>query len=624
VTKARVHAGRVVALAVGMTVPFAGTSRAQLPLDAQFIGLLPDYMQACPANPIVDDVKYSRRSIYVPAQDGVQLAVDIFTPADAPPGAKLPTIYVPTRYWRGRQGDGLNLDQRRWIKRGYAIVNADVRGTGASFGQWYLPYAPPEAKDIGFLANWIARQPWSDGSVVTTGNSYPGTTSLMSAAYGAPAIKAIEPRFSDYETWDDLLWPGGVAVDPLIVGWGSMVRNMDLNQPRGEPPAGVRAVDGLDGQAQLAAAVAEHKINPWSFEQADHDVTFKDEPLKHFNNLTIADSGMIKLKAGIEKSGIPIMGYGSWLDSGIAQGLVNRFNNFKNPQLTIIGPWTHGGGAAVNVFDPTADLSPSQDDQLRLGACFLDHFARDPAVRTADRRIVYFTMGENKWKMTKVWPIAGAVQQRLYLDRGNALVSSAPRGQGKDLYKVDFDASAGPANRWMTQAEGPRVNYGDRAGKDRELLVYTGEPLSANMEVTGQPVITLQVTSTRTDGAFFAYLEDVDPAGKVTYVTEGELRALHRKLSSAPAPYRTTYPYRSFAKADAQPLVPGQVATLTFQLMPTSVQFKAGHRVRVAIAGADKGMFPRLPAQGDVEIGVLHGGKSPSFIDLPVVPASSR
>ena len=91
------------------------------------------------------------------------------------------------------------------------------------------------------------------------------------------------------------------------------------------------------------------------------------------------------------------------------------------------------------------------------------------------------------------------------------------------------------------------------------------------MEMTGQPVITLRVTSTATDGGFFAYLEDVAPGGKTTYITEGELRALHRKLSSAAAPYKTTYPYRSFSKNDAEPLVPGQAATLTFQLQATSL-----------------------------------------------------
>ncbi len=65
---------------------------------------------------------------------------------------------------------------------------------------------PQEAKDIGLVANWIAAQPWSDGHVVMTGNSYPGTTASIGAAYGAPAIAAVAPKFSDFDPYTDLLF----------------------------------------------------------------------------------------------------------------------------------------------------------------------------------------------------------------------------------------------------------------------------------------------------------------------------------------------------------------------------------------------------------------------------------
>jgi uncharacterized protein len=131
------------------------------------------------------------------------------------------------------------------------------------------------------------------------------------------------------------------------------------------------------------------------------------------------------------------------------------------------------------------------------------------------------------------------------------------RAAGHDTYRVDFEASAGPANRWATQAGGPHIDYGDRTEPDSRLLTYTSTPLPQQLELTGQPVVTLRVASTATDGNFFVYLEDVAPDGKATYVTEGELRALHRKLSTQMPRYKTTYPYRTFAAKDAQPLVPG-------------------------------------------------------------------
>ncbi len=232
----------------------------------------------------------------------------------------------------------------------------------------------------------------------------------------------------------------------------------------------------------------------------------------------------------------------------------------------------------------SAFIGPGSIDQ-----CYLSHqAANDKSKAHAGRTLLYFTMGENKWKRTRVWPIPGTVQERYYLEAGNLLAAAAPTDSGQDTYNVDFEASAGPANRWVDPSQRRCRSHRlwrpfDRRSQTSHL--HTGEPLSRDMEMTGQPVITLRVISTATDGNFFAYLEDVAPSGKTTYITEGELRALHRKLSDETPPYKTTYPYRTFSKHDAEALVPGRVATLTFQLQATSVLFRKGHRIRLAIAG---------------------------------------
>ena len=559
-------------------------------------------------------------AIYVPAADGVKLAVDVFLPKSRPPNGKTPTLYTATRYWRAAKGKPLAQVQQEWLARGFAVVNIDVRGTGASFGQWYIPYSPQEAKDIGYIAVWIAKQPWSDGKVIMTGNSYTGTTSLMGPAYAEGVVKAVAPKFSDWDLYTDLTFPGGIATEALAIEWGQFVHHLDLN----ETPPGVMPVDGANGEALVAAAVADHKLSPSSFDQAAYLVTYKDQSLRQYDGMSMEEGGVYNLQKQIERSGAPIFGWGSWLDSGIAQGLLNRFMTLTNPQLTIIGPWTHGARADANVFNPDENLDPSSSAQDRLIQCYLSHQAMNhKSGAHADKTLLYFTMGENKWKETHVWPIPGTRQERYYLEVNKVLETTLPTDSGQDTYNVDFEASAGPANRWSTQAsaDAPRIDYGDRSIADRKLLTYTSLPLFHDVEMTCQPVITLRITSTATDGNFFAYLEDVAPSGKTTYITEGELRALHRKLSNSTPPYKTTYPYRTFSKHDAEALVPGRVATLTFQLQATSVLFRKGHRIQLAIAGADSGMFLRIPPQGDVTIHVTRGGPEPSFIDLPIVPA---
>src|SRR5205814_9180354 len=133
------------------------------------------------------------------------------------------------------------------------------------------------------------------------------------------------------------------------------------------------------------------------------------------------------------------------------------------------------------------------------------------------------------------------------------------------------------------------------------------------------PLVDLLITSTDTDGAFFVYLEDVDDQGVVNYLTEGGLRAIHRKLSSDQPPLKILVPYHSFLKNDAMPLVPGQLAELKFGLQPTSVLIRKGHRLRIAIAGADKDSFARIPSAGTPTITVARNRQHGSWIELPII-----
>ena len=251
---------------------------------------------------------------------------------------------------------------------------------------------------------------------------------------------------------------------------------------------------------------------------------------------------------------------------------------------------------------------------------FLDRYLKRNGRPAPTREIRYYTLGERVWHTASSWPPPSVRQQRWYFGANGSLGREPPiDSDGADRYTVDFTASTGSANRWHTQAGGDVV-YPDRARADRKLLVYTSAPLARSIEITGNPAITLDVTSTSRDGAFIVYLEDVAPSGRVTYITEGELRALHRKLSPHKPPYALFGPSHSFRRADAEPLVPGRLAELRFVLLPTSVLLRKGHRIRVAIAGADNGTFARIPATGNPVITVARNNTHASSIDLPVHP----
>ena len=97
------------------------------------------------------------------------------------------------------------------------------------------------------------------------------------------------------------------------------------------------------------------------------------------------------------------------------------------------------------------------------------------------------------------------------------------------------------------------------------------------------------------------------------------LRAIHRKLSDKEPPYKMAVPYRTFKKEDAMHLVPGDVAELKFDLLPVSYLFKQGHKIRIAIAGADKDNFV-APEGAPASLLFHRNAVNASKITLPTIP----
>ena len=104
------------------------------------------------------------------------------------------------------------------------------------------------------------------------------------------------------------------------------------------------------------------------------------------------------------------------------------------------------------------------------------------------------------------------------------------------------------------------------------------------------------------------------------YIGEGQIRLIHRKVSDEEPPFVTAGPYHSYKEADGKPMTPGAVEEVVFALLPTSVLFRAGHRIRISIGGADSDTFARVPAEGTPEWVVEMGPEYASHVTLPVIP----
>ena len=572
---------------------------------------------------------------YVTVRDGTRLAVDVWLPADASSGQRLPTLFRASRYFRDidpgpleRVLRGLGVsrypdpDNEAMNAAGLAVVGVEVRGSGASFGQRAIELSTLEIDDLVEVLDWVVKQPWSDGQVGLFGMSYDGMVAELLAARAHLAVRAAAPLFSQWDEYANQLRPGGLLNLALLEPWsrGTRVDTGDLAgafgltgwqrwllplQMRGPKPVDEDRDRHLLGQAVASHSTADPLRLARAFICRD-DLTTNGLALKPLSPASHADA--------LARCGVPLLVQAGWLDAGTAAAALQRFQSLPNPQTVVIGAWSHGGFGDADPFAlPDKHVTPRHRYQTQHLIKFMKlHFSGDAKSTSAPvREVRYVNLADGTWKTATHWPPDGLVPRRWYFHEDGRLETMPPAAENaNDKHAVDFGVTAGRAlTRWH---QGPDCIYPNRAELDRRLLTYTSPPLEEAAEVTGSPVLHLHLATTATDGAFHAYLEDVAPDGHVTYVTEGMLRALHRKLTGAvPAQH-------SFLRADALPLVAGETTSVEFELLPTSVVFGKGHRVRIALAGADAGNFERVPAAGSVEWQVHRDRFHPSYFELPL------
>lgn len=579
--------------------------------------------------------KITDTSFYLTMRDSVQLAVNLYLPKGLPADAQIPTILYQTRYWRGgsfRWPFNMFLSNfsteygkliEQVILNGYAVMAVDVRGSGASTGQRDYPWTMDEIKDGAELVDWAIAQPWSNGKVGSAGVSYSGTTAEFLAVNRHPAVKCVVPMFSLFDVYDDISFPNGVHFEYFTKNWGAANVALDNNQfPEKAKKAGlvVRGVQPVKGEKKmLKEAVAAHQDNLNVYDGAK-TIVYRDD---RSGNAAAAKAEIFSpyfYKDEIDKSGTVVYSISGWYDGDYQHACIKRFLTYNNPlnKLTL-GPWEHGGGYNCS----PANAGYSGFDKLNELMKFFDQYLKDkPTTIEQEPRVHYFTMVEEKWKAADTWPPAGTKDVPVYFAKGNQLSTTLPtENSGTYTYQVDTTVGTGSHTRWKSvfgQLKQPQAypNFKERLPK---MLVVKGDALPTDMEITGHAIAKLHLSSSDEDGAVFVYLLDEAPNGDINYITEGNLRLIHRKLADpSTRPYPDVVPYHSYLKEDAMPMVPGKAEEVVFDLLPVSYLVQKGHKIVIALSAVDKDHFTILDSPED-KLTIHYGGDKPSSLVLPVM-----
>ncbi|MGB6563540.1 MAG: CocE/NonD family hydrolase [Candidatus Binataceae bacterium] len=302
-----------------------------------------------------------------------------------------------------------------------------------------------------------------------------------------------------------------------------------------------------------------------------------------------------------------------------------RSEQARRQQKLLMGPWAHLLPYSIPTSRGIGDIDFGPEAIIELHALQLrwfDHFFKgigngvleEPPVRL-------FVTGENRWRDENEWPLARTRYSEMFLHSGGH--ANSLEGDGRLGHARPGDE---PADRYVYDPDDPvptrgGTTLGLKAGvfdqreieQRQDVLVYTGETLASDLEVTGPVTMILYAASSAPDTDFTAKLCDVRPDGYAQNIVEGVVRARFRDSLAAPSP-----------------IVPERVYEYRLDLWATSHLFKAGHRLRLEVSSSNFPRYDRNPNTGhdlfaDAELtrahqSVFHDSRYGSRVVLPIIP----
>jgi hypothetical protein len=199
-----------------------------------------------------------------------------------------------------------------------------------------------------------------------------------------------------------------------------------------------------------------------------------------------------------------------------------------------------------------------------------------------------------RWVAEATWPSPRIKPRRYALNPGRLAKRAGKETPLMLASPQTVGLAAGEIGRYGAGAEFATDQREDDGGS----LVFVSEPLTAALEVLGEPLVELALESDKPNAFVAARLNDVAPDGAALRVTYGLLNLAHRD-----------------SHEHAAPLIPGQRYRIAVPLEAVAHGFEPGHRLAVSISTA---YWPvAWPSPEAAALTIFAG---PSRLLLPVRP----
>jgi uncharacterized protein len=532
------------------------------------------------------------RNLAVTAADGTRLLVDHYIPPQrrdaARSGAEQPgaglVVWIRTPYGR----KGIASIAKRFARTGAHVLVEAMRGTDGCGGR-YDPFNVTPA-DAAAVLGWLRTRPWFPGVIVTWGISAIGYTSWALTELDVPEWRLAIMQDAPSERRDGVVYPGGIFAGKVPLGFLGYVEWLAKHPRASSLPrtmlASVRAARRATRVlAELPLGVADQRL-------VGHRVWYFQDWLAHEHD----EEYWKPLDRRRGAPGMPRLVHlaTGWYDLFLASTLADYRALRQAGKIVrlVVGPWYHGRGAIDRTY--RAD----RDTWLQAAA--------DGTAPPAGAPVRVHLGGANQWRDLPDWPPPGYRPTAWHLHPGGALRTDPALPSPPDRYRYDparpTPAVGGAIENWEGTA-GAKDNR--RLERRPDVLTYTSDPLTRDLEIIGPVTATIAFRSTLEHTDLVARLCDVHPDGRSVNLCDGGRRLRPGQPATA---------------ADG-------TRTVELDLVAVAHVFRAGHRVRLQVSSGAHPRLARNTGTGEplvtaadlrpADQEVCHDPEHPSTLTLP-------
>ena len=561
-----------------------------------------------------------REDVMVPMRDGVKLGAILYRPARV---GQYPGIVYRTPYGVDDYDQYAEFPLKA-AKEGYAVLLVDVRGRLRSEGEFE---AYRNEKQDGYdVIEWAAAQPWCTGKIGTYGGSYPGIVQWLAMSQSPPHLAAAAPEMTPIGS-HHFMYYGGAFSHPWL-DW-FMPYILADKRKRANDPSGPWDDEPATEEWEKSNRRQWYQYRPLN----DVPILKKYAP-EYYAWLNHPDSSswwdFLSADNDFSKFRNPVFLESGWYDASYGpEGATRAFHKMKssatevarNHTMLILGPWNH----------TSLNTRKTRFGQVQFGTNagldydawllrYFDQHLKDKAPAEPFPRVSIFVMGANEWRRESEWPLSRAVPTSYYFhslgkaasDKSNGVLSNAiGKDEPADAYVFDPNQPL-----WDISYE-KSYPYDQRDVEKRsDVAVYTSAPLQEDLEVTGEIIAELFVSSSAKDTDFSFTLCDVFPDG--TSINLHGLDAGYLRMR-----YRN-----GFHKQEL--MNPGEVYKIRIGRAYTSNLFRKGHRIRAYVTSSKAPHYDPNPNTGTpiateanlqpATNTIHHSARYPSRLILPIIP----